>query len=293
MIKQTRDKILFDKGGYLFITVLAVFCLIPFLLIVSGSFTDERSIYVNGYNFIPKVFSLSAYKFLLSNTRQLGTSYLNSIFIMTVGTSVGLFLISMASYALQRKDFRYRNQLSFFIFFTTLFQGGLVPWYILMVRYLGLKDTYMALIIPLLMNVFNIIIMKSYMRSIPESIAESAKIDGAGEFTIFCRLILPLSKPGLATVGLFMALAYWNDWFSAMMFVNDQSKYPLQFLLYKILQSAEFSRNIASTTSITIDVPTETFKMSTAVVVTGPIILLYPFVQRFFVKGLIIGAVKG
>lgn len=293
MIKQTKDKVIFDIGGYIFLAVIAVFCLLPFLLILSGSFTDERSIYVNGYNFIPKVFSLSAYRFLFSNTRQLGISYLNSIFIMTIGTAVGLFLISMASYVLQRKDFRYRNQLSFFIFFTTLFQGGLVPWYILMVRYLGMKDTYFALIIPLLMNVFNIIIMKSFMRSIPESIAESAKIDGAGEFTIFLKLILPLAKPGLATVGLFMALAYWNEWFSAMLFINDQNKYPLQFLLYKILQSAEFSRNIASTASVTVDVPTETFKMSTAVIVTGPIILLYPFVQRFFVKGLIIGAVKG
>ena len=187
-----------------------------------------------------------------------------------------------------------RNGISFFIYFTTLFSGGLIPWYILMTKNLGLKDSYWALILPPLLSAWNIILMRSFMKSIPESIVESAKIDGAGDFKIYQRLILPLSTPGLATIGLFLALGYWNDWFNANMFITSDSKYPLQFLLYKILSSAAvLQTNNGAYLAANVVPPTETLKMAVAVVATGPIILLYPFVQRYFVKGLTVGAVKG
>lgn len=200
----------------------------------------------------------------------------------------------MAGYVLSRKDFKYRNALSFFIYFTMLFSGGLIPWYILMVKYLGLKDSFLALLLPPLLSAFNVILMKNFMKSIPDSITESAKIDGAGDFTIYWKLILPLSTPGLATIGLFLALGYWNDWFLANLYINTQDKYPLQFLLYRTLASAAvLNTSAAGNLSPDFRPPSETLKMAAAIVVTGPIVFLYPFVQRYFVKGLTLGAVKG
>ncbi|WP_201008969.1 MULTISPECIES: carbohydrate ABC transporter permease [Paenibacillus] len=293
-IKMERATIVFNIIGYVLITILTVLCLLPFLLIVSGSFTPEIQIISKGFSLIPETFSLDAYKAAFSNPKQIFDGYKVTIFITVVGTAVGLFLTSMAGFVLSRKDFKYRDQLSFFIYFTTLFSGGLIPWYILITKHLDLKDTYMALIVPTLLSAWNIILMKNFMKSIPDSIVESAKIDGAGEFTIYLRLILPLSGPGLATIGLFMALGYWNDWFMANLFITSESHYPLQFLLYKILASAAVLKtNVAGNLSPTFQPPAETLKMAAAVIATGPIVFLYPFVQRFFVKGLTIGAVKG
>ncbi|NIK69301.1 MULTISPECIES: carbohydrate ABC transporter permease [unclassified Paenibacillus] len=293
-IKMERATIVFNIMGYVLIAILTVLCLLPFLLIVSGSFTPEIQIISKGFSLIPETFSLDAYKAAFSNPKQILDGYKVTIFITVAGTAVGLFLTSMAGFVLSRKDFKYRDQLSFFIYFTTLFSGGLIPWYILITKHLDLKDTYMALIVPSLLSAWNIILMKNFMKSIPDSIVESAKIDGAGEFTIYLKLILPLSGPGLATIGLFMALGYWNDWFMANLFITSESHYPLQFLLYKILASAAVLKtNVAGNLSPTFQPPAETLKMAAAVIATGPIVFLYPFVQRFFVKGLTIGAVKG
>jgi putative aldouronate transport system permease protein len=217
-----------------------------------------------------------------------------TILLTLGGTALGLFLTSMAGYVLSRKDFKYRNSLSFFIYFTTLFSGGLIPWYILIVDTLEMKDSYLALLVPPLLSAWNIILMKNFMNSIPDAITESAKIDGAPDFTIYWKLILPLATPGLATIGLFMALGYWNDWFLANLFITTESKFPMQFLLYKILASAAVLKtSVAGNLSANVKPPAETLKMAVAMIATGPIILLYPFVQRFFVKGLTIGAVKG
>ncbi|GLX67429.1 carbohydrate ABC transporter permease [Paenibacillus glycanilyticus] len=293
-IRMERATVVFNIMGYALITILTVLCLLPFLLIVSGSFTPEIQIISKGFSLIPETFSLDAYKAAFSNPKQILDGYKVTIFITVVGTAVGLFLTSMAGFVLSRKDFKYRDQLSFFIYLTTLFSGGLIPWYILITKHLDLKDTYMALIVPTLLSAWNIILMKNFMKSIPDSIVESAKIDGAGEFTIYLKLILPLSGPGLATIGLFMALGYWNDWFMANLFITSESHYPLQFLLYKILASAAVLKtNVAGNLSPTFQPPAETLKMAAAVIATGPIVFLYPFVQRFFVKGLTIGAVKG
>ncbi|GMK40068.1 sugar ABC transporter permease [Paenibacillus sp. CCS19] len=293
-IKMEKSTIVFNAIGYTIITILAVLCLLPFLLIVSGSFTPEMEIIAQGFKLIPKQFSLDAYSAAFSNPKQIFDGYKVTVLVTLIGTALGLFLTSMAGFVLSRKEFKYKDKLAFFIYFTTLFSGGLIPWYIMMVKYLDLKDSYLALLLPGLLSAWNIILMKNFMKSIPESITESAKIDGAGEFTIYMKLILPLSTPGLATIGLFMALGYWNEWFLANLFITTESKFPLQFLLYKILASAAVLKtNVAGNLSPDFQAPAETLKMAAAVIATGPIIFLYPFVQRFFVKGLTIGAVKG
>jgi putative aldouronate transport system permease protein len=200
----------------------------------------------------------------------------------------------MTAYVLSRKDFKYRNKFAFFFYFITLFNGGLVATYIFVIRYLHLKNSYLALILPVMINVFYLLIMRSFMTAIPESISESAKIDGAGDFTIFLKLILPLSKAGLATIGLFIALDYWNDWYNAMLYLTDYKKFPLQYMLYNMLSATEAMSRISSASKIPAgEMPSQSLKLAMSIVATGPIILVYPFVQKYFVKGITVGAVKG
>lgn len=293
-IKPDKATIAFNVIGYTLLTAISIVCLIPFWLIVAGSFTDEMEIIAEGFKLFPNTISFEAYKSVFATPEQIYRAYGVTIGVTVAGSVLGLLLTSMAGYVLSRKDFIYRNSLSFFIYFTTLFSGGLIPWYIMMTKYLGLKDSYWALILPPLISAWNIILMRNFMKSIPDSVIESAKIDGAGDFLIYRKIILPLSTPGLATIGLFLALGYWNDWFNANVFITSDHKYPLQFLLYKILSSAAVLRTqTGAYLAANVVPPTETLKMAVAVVATGPIILLYPFVQKYFVKGLTIGAVKG
>ncbi|MGO4495184.1 carbohydrate ABC transporter permease [Paenibacillus sp. 2RAB27] len=293
--KHSVEKYVFQIIGYFFISLFAVMCLIPFLMIVIGSFTEESQIIRNGYSLIPNKLSFDAYAFIFKNPKQIVSAYQITLLVTIVGTLVGLFLTAMTAYVLQRKDFKYRNVFAFYFFFTTLFSGGLVPWYIMIVKYLGWKDSLLALIVPALLNVFYIIIMRSFISStIPDAISESAKIDGAGDFRIFFSMILPLTKPALATIGLFIALNYWNDWYHATLFINKENLYPLQYFLYKILSSIAFANSsVASQGSVVMDTPKESFKLAMTVIATGPIVLLYPFVQKYFVQGITIGSVKG
>ncbi|MCH1639981.1 MULTISPECIES: carbohydrate ABC transporter permease [Paenibacillus] len=281
--------------GYLFIGFFSLCCLLPFLLVLGTSFTSESAIKRFGFNFWPREFSTFSYKIVFENPDLIIGSYLVTIGITVCGTALGLFLVAMTGYALQRPDFAYRNRISFFIYFTTLFTGGLVPFYLLVTQYLSLKDNYLAVLLPGLLSPFLIIMMKSFVRSIPHAITESAKIDGAGDFTIFIRLILPMTTPALATIGLFIALGYWNEWYNSMLFLSPDMKYrPLQLFLYNVITSADFIRNSAAASNVELrDVPLESMKMATAIVATGPVILFYPFVQRYFIKGITVGAVKG
>lgn len=293
--KGQMDVLLLQILGYSIITILAAFCLIPFWLVVSASFSQEASITEHGFRLIPAVFSTEAYSVLFKYPGQMLRAYGITIAVTVIGTVLGLFLTSMTAYVLSRKDFKWRNKFSFFFFFTTLFSGGLVPWYLMIVNYLHLKDTLLVLILPMLLNVFYIIVMKSFMNSIPEAITESAKIDGAGDFRIYMQLILPLAKPALATIGLFIALAYWNDWYNALLFISNDKLMPLQYYLYKMLGNMDGMRKamMQSGVAVAVNLPTESLKMAMTLVATGPILLAYPFIQRYFVKGLTIGAVKG
>lgn len=288
------DTICFKAIGYPLICLFALVCIIPFFLIIASSFTSESYIIKNGYVLWPKVFSTSAYELIFKNPAKILRAYGVTAFVTIIGTALSVFVNAMTGYVLQRKDFRWRNIFSFYFFFTTLFSGGLVPWYILCVKTLHLKNTIWALIIPTIVSVWNIILVKGFMGGIPGEITESAKIDGAGDFRIFVKLILPLSKPVVATIGLFTALAYWNDWYMCMLFIDKKELFDLQYLLYQLMGSIKALREIASQSTISVSsMPIESTKMALTIVATGPIILVYPFVQKYFVKGLTLGSVKG
>ena len=293
-IKMSKDRIVFSIISYTIITVLAIFCLLPFWLIISGSLTEERAIFRYGFSIIPAVFSTEAYEIILQAPSSMIRAYRVTIMLTVLGGFASLLLVSMTAYVLYRRDFPWRNFFAFYFFFTTLFSGGLVPWYILMMRYLNMRDNPLAMVFPHLLSVFFILIMRSFMRSIPDSLVEAAKIDGAGDFKIYWRIMLPLSKPALATIGLFIALNYWNEWFNAMLFINDPNLFPLQFYLHRVLNSMQFAVIAAREANIPMPrMPTESFQLAMTVVATGPILLLYPFAQRYFIKGITIGAVKG
>ncbi|AUS95381.1 sugar ABC transporter permease [Clostridium thermosuccinogenes] len=293
-VKQGLDNAALKTACYIIITVFALLCLFPFALMITSSFMEEKEIISEGFKLFPKKFTTSAYEFLLSNPKKLIDSYKVTIIITVAGTFFGLFFMSMTGYVLNRKDFKYRNFFSFFIYFTTLFSGGLIPSYILMVRYLGLKNSILSMILPSLMSAWSIFLMRNFMRSVPDSMYESATIDGAGDFRIYWQIYMPLSIPALATVGLFQALGYWNQWYNAMLYIESAEKFPLQYFLQKMVNQANVQFLISK--GIVIDaseLPSQSIKMATAVVATGPIILLYPFVQRYFISGLTVGAVKG
>lgn len=293
-IRSDSSKKLFDVISYVFVTLISLVCLLPFIFMISGSFSDETLIRINGYSILPRGFTLEAYKTIFKFPEKILKAYGVSIFITVVGTVLGMVILTMAAYVLSRKDFKYRNGFSFFFYFTTLFNGGMISTYIFYIQYLHLKDSIWALILPGILSVFNLLIMRSFISSIPVSLIESAKLDGASEFTIFLKIILPLSKSGLATIGLFMALHYWNDWYNAMLYINTADKYPLQYMLYDLLNQAQSLARIAAQSGIQVEnLPTNTIKLAMAVVATGPILLLYPFVQKYFVKGITVGSVKG
>lgn len=288
------DQLTMSIIGYVTLTMLAIICIVPFLLVVSASLSEESSIIEKGFQLIPSTISTKTYSLLFKYPTEMLRAYTVSITVTLIGTVLGLFLTSMTAYVLSRRDFEWRSRFSFYFFFTTLFSGGLVPTYLLIINFLHLKDTLLVLILPMLMNVFYIIVMKSFMSSIPNAITESAKIDGAGDFRIFMQLIVPLSKPALATIGLFIALSYWNDWYNALLFISKSELMPLQYYLYKILGNMDGMRKamMASGAVVNSDLPTESLKMAMTIVATGPIMLAYPFIQKYFVQGLTVGAVK-
>ncbi len=293
-IKITTSRVVFNIISYVFIGLLALICLLPFIMLISGSFSSEHAIRFYGYSILPREFTTEAYTFLFRNPEKIVRAYGVTIFITAAGTAVGLFLTTMTAYVIGRKDFKYRNKISFFFYFTTLFNGGMVSTYIFYIQYLHLKDNFLALILPGMMNVFYLLIMRSFVNNVPTALIESAKIDGAGEFRTFIQIVFPLLKSGLATIGLFKALGYWNDWYNAMLYMNTEAKFPLQYMLYNMLQKAQALAAIASQVGIKAeDLPSNALKLAMAVIATGPIILLYPFVQKYFVKGITIGSVKG
>ena len=289
----TSDKII--RGfGYVFITLYALCCVVPFIIIVSSSFTAESVIRSEGVQFIPKEFTLIAYN-MVTKGGGIWKSYVLTIALTFFGTLIGLMIISMTGYALQRKDFPFRNVISFYIYFTSLFSAGLAPYYLLMTQTYHLQDSYLAVLFPLMMSPWLIILMKNFVKAIPHEITESGKIDGAGDMKIFTSLILPMLKPALATIGLFLALGYWNEWYQSSLFLSSRVEVkPLQYTLYEIVNKIDALRNSVAGQYVTLtDIPQESVKMANAVLATGPIVLLYPFVQKYFISGITVGAVKG
>ena len=293
-VKLSTSSKLFYVLAYVSVGLMALICIVPFIVLISGSFTSENYIRTQGYSLFINEFSTKAYELIFRNPVTVFRAYGISILITGVGTILGTLLITMTAYVICRKDFKYRNHFSFFFYFTTLFNGGMVSTYIFYIQYLKLKDSLWALILPGLFNVFYLLIMRSFVNTIPPSLIEASKIDGAGEYRIFFQVVFPLLKPGLATVGLFMALGYWNDWYNAMLYINSNTKFPLQYMLYNLLQQTQALARIASQSGISVaDLPSNSLKMAMAIVATGPILLVYPFVQKYFVKGITVGSVKG
>lgn len=292
MIKKW-DEIILKSIAYIVVIIAATIALLPFVSLVISSFTSEGEIIRNGYTLFPKEFSLNAYKLILLEPSYILNAYKVTIITTAVGLTSSLFFSSMAAYVLASKDVKYRSQLAFFIYFTELFNGGLVAFYITVSKTLHLKDAYPVLVLVPLFATFNILILRNFINTtIHRSLIESAKLDGANHFKIFLSIVLPLSKPALASIGLFIVLGYWNDWWTTMMFIDSKEKFSLQYSLYQILSTANISQEMSSNVS-SFEMPKESLKLAMTVVSTGPIVLAYPFVQKYFVKGISVGAVKG
>jgi len=298
-VKTGSDVILLNVIAYAFCGFMALICLLPFIMIVTGSFSSEKEIIANGFSLFVQDFSLEAYKTVFKDPMVVIRAYIVTILLTIASTVLGLAMQTMTAYVLARREFEWRNFFSLFFYFTTLFSGGLVPYYLLIRQTLGLKDSYLALLLPMLFSVYNLLVMKSYILGIPDSLIDAAKIDGCSEFRTLVQVVLPLIKPALATVGLFIALGVWNNWNNAMLYIDSPEKYPLQYFLYEKINGIEnykkmIANGMASSTVITsISLPTQTLKLALTVVVTGPIVFVYPFVQKYFVQGITIGAVKG
>lgn len=278
--------------------VLALLCVLPVLFVIIISFTSEASIGVYGYSFFPKEWGVEAYSYLWKMKDTIGRTFLNSIGITVVGTVIGLCLTTTMGYALSRKNFKLRGFYTFYIFIPMLFHGGLLSSYVVNTQILGLKDTYWALILPLACSSFYIIILRTFFTStVPDEIIESGKIDGASQMRIFIQLVLPIALPAIATIGLFLTFAYWNDWYQAMLYISTSKRdlYPLQYVLVNIEKDITYLTNNASVMSADSSavLPSETMRMAIVVIIVVPIMFSYPFFQKYFISGLTIGAVKG
>jgi putative aldouronate transport system permease protein len=275
---------------HIILIVFSLACLLPLALVISASFSDEKDIALHGYSFVPLHFTTFAYNYILQQPEQLLRSYAVTVFVTAVGTALGLFFMSLLAYVLSRPDFRYRKQLSFYVFFTMLFNGGLVPSYILITQYLHLKDSILALILPYLIVPWYVLLLRTFLSQLPNELLDAARIDGAGEWRIFFQIVTPLAKPALATVGLFCILMYWNDWWLALLYIDNRALQPLQYLLYSILTNIAVLASSPQTTGI--PTPVATVRMAMAVLATGPAALAFMLVQRYFVRGITIGALK-
>lgn len=275
--------------------LLSLAFIFPLALIFSISFSSEQSLMTHGYLLIPKQFSLQAYELILKNPLQLLRAYGVTVLVTAAGALSGLLFTTMLAFAISRKDYRYRRATTLFAVIPMLFSGGLVPYYILITQYLHLKDNFLVLILPYLINPFYVLIMKGFLDKLPHEIFESAKIDGSSELRTFFRIVLPISSPALATIGLFLAFNYWNDWWLGLLFIDNQHLVPLQFLLYRIMNTIEFLSNNMDRSTLQIDMsqfPTLSARMAMVVLAAGPMMFIFPLFQRYFISGLTVGSVK-
>ena len=276
--------------------IICLSVLIPFMLLVSASFSNEKDVLVNGFKLIPEHFDLSAYKYVFKNLDDVIQAYKVTATFSIVGMVLSTLLMAFAAYPLSSPKMRGRTGFAFYFYFTMLFSGGLVPTYILITQYLHLQDTIWVYILPSLISPWYVFMMRTFFSEIPAALSESMRIDGASEYRIFFQLIIPLSKPVIATVALFVFLIRWNDWNTAMLYINDQRMISLQYLLQKQLREIQFIQDNMKSTTVELgiaQIPTTTIQMAMAMVVAGPAMLVFPFFQKYFVKGIRVGAVKG
>lgn len=292
-IKKSGGEKVFEVVVYAIATLFCIYCLFPFAIILGSSFETEADFAIYGFPIIPKDFTIQAYQVVLGDA-QIFRAYGVTIFTTVAGTIFSMFLTITMAYPLSLKKVKFRNVIAFFVYFTMLFRGGLVPTYLLITKNLGLKDNIFVLIIPVAFGAWNMFLMRNFFNGIPHELSESAYMDGANDFQILWKIILPVSVPGIATLSLFYALGYWNQWFNAMLYLDDSKLFPLQYLLMRMLRNADAMKEMARSTGIAAgEIPTNSLRMATTVVAIGPIIFLYPYVQKYFTSGLTVGAIKG
>ena len=282
--------------SHIVLLILGLSCMLSILLVIGASFQTQSEITRKGYALIPEKPSLEAYIMVFRNPYQLFKSYFNTFYTTVVGTVLGVIISSSAGYVMSRKTYKYRNIFAFYVFFTMMFNGGLVPMYIMMTKWFNLKNTYLALLLPLVVNGWYTMLMKGYFAGIPDAVIESAKIDGAGELYTFVKIVIPMSTPVIASISLFYVLGYWNDWYQSLLYTTDSEYYKLQYLLMNMIRSAEFLNSEAAQ-DLQLDqiaeIPTMNVKMAMCVLAAGPILFVFPFFQKYFVKGIAVGSVKG
>ncbi len=292
-MKKSKGEIIFEILVYLMGALFCIYCIFPFLIILASSFEEEANFATYGFPLIPRDFTLKAYRMVLGDG-QIFRAYGVTIFTTLVGTAISMFLTITMAYPLSLKKVKYRNVITFFAYFTMLFNGGLVPSYLLISKTLNMKNSVWVLILPVAFSAWNMFLMRNFFQGIPVELSESAYIDGANDLVILRKIILPVSVPGIATISMFYALGYWNQWFNAMLYLEDSRLFPLQYLLMRMMRNADAMKEMARTTGISVgEVPTNSLRMATTVVAIGPIVLLYPYVQKYFTSGLTVGAIKG
>ena len=295
---QTKGEKSFRVFSIVIMALITIAAFLPFLLIIMASFTEEKTLIQFGYSFFPRKLSLGAYSYLFTHASTITRAYCVSIGVTCAGTALSLLLTTMMAYPMSRKDFKYRNVLAFIVFFTMLFSGGIVPAYIMWAKVLQVTNTYAGLIFPTyLLGAFNVLLVRNYfMSNIPPALIESAQIDGAKEFTIFFKIVLPLSTPVLITIGLFTGLAYWNDWINALYYITNPQFYGIQNLLIYIMNNIQFITSGDGARLLgnnAVQVPTAGIRMAMAVVGILPIVVIFPFFQKYMTEGIVMGAVKG
>lgn len=292
-IKKSKGEKVFTVVAYGIAIMFCLFCLFPFAVIIGSSFETEANIKQLGFSIIPKNFTTAAYKMVLGD-KQIFRSYAVTIFTTVIGTIISMVLTITMAYPLSLKKVKFRNVLTFYVYFTMLFSGGLVPTYLLITKDLGMKDNIFVLILPIAFSAWNMFLMRNFFNGIPLELSESAYLDGANDFQILLQIILPVSVPGIATISLFYALGYWNQWYNAMLYIDNNALHPLQYLLMQMLRNLDAMKEMARTTGVALgDVPSNSVRMATVVVAIGPVVLLYPFAQKYFTSGLTVGAIKG
>lgn len=272
--------------------VLSIIFVLPVLLVISGSLSTENDLTLNGYSLWPRHLTLAAYQYLFVDPRQIFNAYTVTITVTLIGSACSLLIMALLGYAISRRDFKFRRALSFFTLFTMLFNGGLVPYYLVMTQLLHVQDTLLAYILPYLVVPFNVLLLRTYFAGLPMELIEAAKLDGAGEWRIFFRIVVPMSTPALATVGLFSMLTYWNDWFQPLLFISNPNLDSLQFLLYQVQQNITFLQNVGSNADVATQIPAQSVLMAMAVIAIGPIFVAFLFTQRYFIRGMTLGGLK-
>lgn len=292
--KQNKEKT--SIWVHCFFVLFGFICIIPFMIIVSASLSGEADLAINGFSVLPRKVDFTSYAYLFKNPRIIVNAYAVTIFITVTGTFLGVLFMAMAAYCLARNNFKFTRLLTFYIFFPTLFSGGLVPSYIINTQYLHLTDRLAAIILPTLINVFHIIMLRTFFKQLPESLFEAAKMDGASEYHIFFRLALPLSKPVIATVAFLAALTKWNEWYNAMLYIRSDELVPLQYMMQRMMMNlrALLDAMLVAPSMVNIqDMPGENLRMAMLVVAIGPMLMFFPFFQKYFTRGMTVGAVKG